>query len=296
MDQKETDESLDLIDWTKLFWAIRRRWVLVTAIVLIAAVGAYFYTVSLPKIYRSTATILPPGAIGPSVGVFPPSAALAAIPGLGTAIGARNPADLFTVILKSRRMAEDVINRFDLMTVYRQAYRERAEKALATATKVTVSKEGLITIAVEDTVPQRAADIANYYTANLDVINRQIQVEMSRQRRTFFKEQSQMMTRNLGDVDAELGTRLGTLSRDMGVGQQVIGALLQQYQQAKIEEAKNIPLVQILDPAVPAELHVKPSKRNNVAAAVALSGFVAVGLAYWIESRKGKDTGRSAGK
>lgn len=279
----------DEMELAEILRPIRRRWRLVSAIIAISAVATYVWTLTLPKIYQSSVSILPPTALGAlnGGGGAPSLSALAAIPGLGASMGVRNVSDLFAVILKSRQMTDNVIDKFDLMRVYDQKYREKAEKRLAAATKVVVSREGLISVFVEDTVPQRAAEIANYYAANLDAINRKIQVEMSRQRRTFFKEQSQSMTRNLGDVDAELGTRLGSLSRDMGVGQQVIVALLQQYQQAKIEEARNFPLVQVLDPAVPAEFPVKPSKRTNVAIAVVLSGMLAAALAIYLDRRAG---------
>lgn len=266
--EKETEDAIDLWEIVRPVFA---RWRIITGLVLISAISSFVYARTLPKIYRSTVTILPASVTSLAAGtafMFP---------------GMRSVSEIFAVILKSRRMTDAVLDRFNLMAVYEERFHERARTHLASNTKVYVAPEGLISVSIEDTVPQRAADIANFYAANLDAMNREIQVGLSRKRRTFFKEQSQSMARNLGDVDDELGTRLGTLSRDLGVGQQVIGSLLQQYQQAKIEEAKNIPLVQVLDPAVPGELPVKPSVRQKVIIAALFAGIAGAILAYGLE-------------
>jgi len=59
--------------------------------------------------------------------------------------------------------------------------------------------------------------------------------------------------------------------------------LTAQYEQAKIAEARDTPTVQVLDKAVPAERKSKPKTTLNMAIAGALSLFVGIFLAFFLE-------------
>jgi uncharacterized protein involved in exopolysaccharide biosynthesis len=63
-----------------------------------------------------------------------------------------------------------------------------ARKALEGNTKITVSKEKVTKITVEDKDPQRAADIANLYVSNLDRLNRTLNVSKASQNRAFIEK------------------------------------------------------------------------------------------------------------
>lgn len=81
----------------------------------------------------------------------------------------------------------------------------------------------------------------------------------------------------------ELGIELARLTRDVKVQETVFTVLTQQYEQAKIAEARDTPTVQLLDKAVPAERKSKPKTRQNMAIAGALSLFVGIFLAFFLE-------------
>jgi len=81
----------------------------------------------------------------------------------------------------------------------------------------------------------------------------------------------------------ELGVELARLTRDVKVQETVFGVLTQQFEQVKIAEARDTPVVQALDKAVPAERPSKPSTRVNMAIAGALSLFVGIFLAFFLE-------------
>ena len=81
----------------------------------------------------------------------------------------------------------------------------------------------------------------------------------------------------------ELGTELVRLIRDVKVQETVYTLLTQQFEQAKIMEARDTPVVQVLDRAVPAERKSRPSTILNMAIAGTLSLFVAIFLAFFLE-------------
>src|SRR5206468_10747686 len=76
--------------------------------------------------------------------------------------------DLMVALLKSRTVTVAVVERFGLQERYRARYLEDAIKALQGTTIILVSRDGVISIRVEDTNPRLAADIANFYVEQLD--------------------------------------------------------------------------------------------------------------------------------
>lgn len=81
----------------------------------------------------------------------------------------------------------------------------------------------------------------------------------------------------------ELGMELIRLMREVKVQETVFTLLTQQFEQAKIAEARDTPVVQVLDKAVPAEMKSKPNVKLNMAIAGALSLFMGIFLAFFLE-------------
>lgn len=82
-----------------------------------------------------------------------------------------------------------------------------------------------------------------------------------------------------------LGVRLAQLKRDALVKQKVFEVLTQQHELAKVQEAKEIPTFQVIDPAIPPDRRSKPQRTVMVLLAGLVSGLGSLGLAYWLESR-----------
>jgi uncharacterized protein involved in exopolysaccharide biosynthesis len=73
------------------------------------------------------------------------------------------------------------------------------------------------------------------------------------------------------------------LMREVKVQETVFTLLTQQFEQAKITEARDTPTVQLLDKAVPAERKSKPKAVLNMAIAGVLSLFIGIFLAFFLE-------------
>lgn len=80
----------------------------------------------------------------------------------------------------------------------------------------------------------------------------------------------------------ELGLTLSKLLRDVKVQETIYTMLLSQYEQAKIDETKEVAVVSVLDPAVPPLKKSKPSTVLNVLIAGVSSVFLGVFLAFFL--------------
>ncbi len=80
-----------------------------------------------------------------------------------------------------------------------------------------------------------------------------------------------------------VGLEFVRLKRDAMVQQKVFELLTQQYEMAKIEEAKDDITFQVIDPAIPPEKRIKPKRTQNVMLAGVVSLFLSVFLVFFLE-------------
>jgi uncharacterized protein involved in exopolysaccharide biosynthesis len=94
-------------------------------------------------------------------------------------------------MLESRTIADRIIDRFNLMELYKAEYREDARKQLfEDVLEAETDKDtDIITIDVEDKDPKRAADMANAFVEELKNLTKGLAVTEAAQRRLFFEEQ-----------------------------------------------------------------------------------------------------------
>ena len=81
----------------------------------------------------------------------------------------------------------------------------------------------------------------------------------------------------------EVGTQLAKLLRELKVQETVWELLNQQYYQAKIQEARDTPTIQVLDEAVPPETRSKPKRKLLVLVGAFLTFIFSVFFAYAAE-------------
>jgi capsular polysaccharide biosynthesis protein len=102
--------------------------------------------------------------------------------------GLKNPSDVFVTMLKSRTVEDALVNRFELPKVYNVKRYQDARKILEKRSEIDPEKEGLISIAVSDRDPKRAADIANAWVDELRSLNQSLALTEAAQRRVFFEQ------------------------------------------------------------------------------------------------------------
>jgi uncharacterized protein involved in exopolysaccharide biosynthesis len=326
----------------------------------------------MPNVYTATTKILPPQqGQSNAVAILGQLGALGG--GAAAALGVENPSAMFVAMLKSRTVADTLIQKFELQKVYESERLTGTRKALAGNTKISADRrDGVITVEVDDKDPKRAADLANAYVEELEGLTLDLAVSEAGQRRLFFEKQLQKAKQDLANAEIELQklqektgiinpsgqaslsvaaaaglraqitakevqlstlrafatdqnpdlvrtekeleglrtqlVKTGKVSEEkgdvlLGIGK-VPGAsiefikkyrdvkyyetlfelLARQYEIARIDEAKNATLIQVLDRAVPPELKAKPARSRIVVSVAFAIGIVAVILAFIRES------------
>jgi uncharacterized protein involved in exopolysaccharide biosynthesis len=370
----EEDET-SLLDHALVVW---RHLPLIGALCLAALVATLVVSVWSVRIYESTATVLAPkeGGAGSLFSGLAGSALLQQVPMLSVPSFTPNR-DMLMSILRSRTLAQTVVERFGLQERYRVRFLEDAIGRLQRTTSVSASREGVVSVKVEDADPRIAAEMANFYIEQLDRLVARYGTGEAGRQRGFLTEQvarakadleiaeaalRQFQERNRaislqdqtrgaieaaarlkGEVMAaevqlevvrnfatdgnpevvalrrridemkrhldqlqygsdvsrgrrdfavpfpkvpEVGIELVRLTRDVKVGETVVTLLTQQLEQARIAEAKDLPIVQVLDRAVPAERHSRPRLLLNAVIAGVTSLFAGVFLAFCLEHFK----------
>src|SRR5262249_2337710 len=162
---------------------LQRRWPWIAGAAGAATALALLAALLLPPWYRASASLLPPNEEDSGVGI---SSLLKGIGVPGVKVPKQSePADVFVAILKSSRVNEEIVRRFDLRARYHRKLTVDALRELAHHTRFNVDDAGIIEIQVEDHDPRRAADMANAYVAVLDRFNRDVRMTKGRRTREF---------------------------------------------------------------------------------------------------------------
>jgi uncharacterized protein involved in exopolysaccharide biosynthesis len=99
-----------------------------------------------------------------------------------------SPTDLYIGIIKSNVMLMSLVDKFNLVSRYGVNDRDVAVAMLRRSTDISIPKEGLIKIDLEDRNPEQAANICNMYVIMLDSLNQSISQRASRERADFIEQ------------------------------------------------------------------------------------------------------------
>jgi tyrosine-protein kinase Etk/Wzc len=192
--------EFDLLDL--LLVVVQRKKAILKATVIGLLLGTGLVLLVKPT-FTATVVIMPPQQGQSSAALVSQLGSLASLTGLGSG-GLKDPNDLYLAILQSNRIADALIKRLDLMTVYRTKKLSQARAALAGSSKFTSDKGGMITISVKDRDPHRAAQIANAYVDELHAINSHLMIGEASVRRAFFTQQLALEKDRLTDAEVAL--------------------------------------------------------------------------------------------
>jgi uncharacterized protein involved in exopolysaccharide biosynthesis len=197
---EQVGDEFSLLDFLLVLARDRR---LVLGLPAAAGVVALIVALLLPKWYAATAKLMPPQQSQSSA--FAILGQLGGLPsGPTQALGLKNPSDIYVAMLKSRTIADRLVERFDLKKVYDEDLFVDTRKELARNSVFSASRDGVITIEVEDKDPKRAADMANAYVEGLRNLSGQLAVSEASQRRLFFERQLQKAKNDLTASEVEL--------------------------------------------------------------------------------------------
>ena len=190
---------------------VRRHRRPLTFVPLGAGVLTALITLFLPNQYTATARLCPPQQNQLSAALLGSITGLSMMTGggggagLGSALGLKNPNDIYVGMLQSNRIADRLIDRYKLKERYKQSTRLETRKELDDATDIFAGKDGLIVIEVRDTDPAFAAELANAYVKELDDLTQDLSVGEASQRRLFFENELKTTREKLSA--AEMGLK-----------------------------------------------------------------------------------------
>ncbi len=176
------EDEISLLD---LLIVLAKHKLLILGLPFVVAVITAGITLLQPDVFTSAVKLLPPQQSQ--------SAAAGILAQLGGASGLlggglKNPSDVYVAMLKSRTVADQMIQRFGLIKPD-EKYPSQVRQRLADATDILLGKDGVITVEVDDLDPKRAADLANAYVDELIKFASVLAVTEASQRRLFFERQ-----------------------------------------------------------------------------------------------------------
>jgi uncharacterized protein involved in exopolysaccharide biosynthesis len=187
----------------RLAWKARFTIVIITVIVTGAAVA---YSLLTPPRFESTTRLLPapPSTLldGAAQMMRPDMGALAGLVGLP---GTHSDNERFVALLKSRVVADRVIDRFHLMQKYRARHRYEARAVLAQRTVIQQDrKTGVISLTFTDRSPEFSAQVAQAYVQELEKVNAEMNTSGAHLERTFLEGRVKEIDQQLRDAVSHL--------------------------------------------------------------------------------------------
>lgn len=200
----------------KFSLAIYKRRKFLSIYILLTCILALSISLSVKKTYVSSATILTPSSSGFS-SFLPPSMT----EGLGGAIGAltSNPGsglNTLMSILKSREIAEQIVDEFNLQDYLQAPTIEDAIEGFREMVSVTINEESMIRVSVyaqtelfhpiesEKATQQLAFDMAKHVIKKLDSINVALETQKATTRRLIVEKRYNQNREELIDAEKAL--------------------------------------------------------------------------------------------
>lgn len=173
----------------RLVWNRRR------LLLRLAGAGLILSTMTaflIPKQFQSTTRLMPPDEASSNIATLAAAASTQGSSEIGSMasdlLGLKSSGALFIGILQSRTVQDDVINKFNLLKVYRLREYVDARKQLNQNTDIGEDrKSGIITIVVTDKVPAQAAAMAGEYVAELNRVVTDLNTSSAHRERMFLE-------------------------------------------------------------------------------------------------------------
>ena len=186
------EKQKSVLPYLQLLWANRAFLLRIGCYALLASLVVAFL---VPVRYQSVTRLMPPDS--PSTSGLGLLASMAGNTGAGLSglggvaedlLGVKSSGALFVGILSSDTVENALIDKFQLEKVYHDSKIEDARRDLAERTDVSEDrKSGIISIAVTDHDPKRAAAMAQFYVDELDRIVAQVSTSSARRERIFLE-------------------------------------------------------------------------------------------------------------
>ena len=184
----------------------RRRLLRFTAVGLVLSLAVAFL---IPRRYEAVTQLMPPDQSSSMGAAMLGALTAKAGDNLGAIatdmLGMHTTGATLVGILTSRTIQDDLINKFDLRSVYWTKRYDVARKALARRSDISEDrKSGIITIRVQDSNPERAAALARAYVDELNARVSHLTTSSAHRERVFLEQRLQSIKRDLDQSSLQL--------------------------------------------------------------------------------------------
>ena len=190
------------INLLELVQVLVKRKMFIIKICSLAIIASVIYSLNLPNVYSATAKVLPPQKEGSS-GLSALLGQAGGLAGLATG-GFGGGSDLYLGILRSRSVADAIIQRPDLAGRFKGQPLEIARKKLETSVKVLAGKDGIISITAADTDPKRSALLANAFVEELGKMTVRLNLSKVGTERAFLEKRLALVKKDLKAAEDDL--------------------------------------------------------------------------------------------
>lgn len=204
MQMRQPESNEDSINVVESLSVIARYKKMILLVTCAAGLTALIFSLCLTKYYSATAKILPNqqnqnllSAVTGQMGGGGMSLA-------GGLLGGASNSDLCAELLKSDDIKDAMVTRFKLMEVYQQELRQDSYRELMKNVSIQTGKEGIISITVQDKVPQRAAEMANALVAEVDKLSSKVSMAQAGQSRVFLEHRLSQAKGDLAAAEEKL--------------------------------------------------------------------------------------------
>lgn len=183
--------------------ALYQRRFRVAAFVLVVALLTVGLALYMKAWYTAESTLLPPSEANDPFANLTGMIENGALGRLGLAT-TTTASDVYIEILHSRRLREALIRKFDLIKVYDLKGMDAALKEVDLHVSIKSATSGVVSIQVEDTKKQRAADMANFLVSELDRFNRETLQTRGKSTRQFLDARLAELTQRMNEAETKL--------------------------------------------------------------------------------------------
>lgn len=291
--------------------AALRRWRLVVGIPFVAGVLGVIVSLLLPKWYAATAAFVPESK-RPSL----PSSVAGLAGQFGLSLGDQGQSPVFYAdVLQTREILEGVLQGrypvsagdsvvlLEQLNVKGNSDRDRIErgvKKLRRAMLVTVNpRTDIVRLRVELKDPVLAAAVTNRLVDAIHAFNQGTRRTQARARRIFVEERIGAAERELRDAENTLQGWLmrnrswqgypslefehDRLERQVQLRRDLYQSLFRQYDEARVEEVNDTPVITVVEHAVPPARKSRPRRAVIVLTLAAMGALLGIGIAIVLE-------------
>jgi uncharacterized protein involved in exopolysaccharide biosynthesis len=313
--------SAEDVSLIQLLTPLIRRWKLLLGIPIILGLFAGLISLALPSVYSAKTTLTPVAGSsigGLSGGALASLAGLAGLAGISSGgSGALSP-DFIAEVLKSREVLTATLqSRFrgspgegerpllDILSVEGHSMSERISRGVRILEKAVKPKvdhsTGIVTLIVKARNPELAADIANQMLVILNSFNLERRQSQSREQARFTRERLTQAEAELRQAEAAqlrflqanreyhgapiLEFESSRLQRAVDLKQEVYVSLAKAYDEARISEVRDTPVITTIDSAVAPDQPSGPRPVLNGIIGFLAGGVLAFLLVFLLEQR-----------